>query len=431
MSHATALTHTIVPMIDTRFVDLLAIYEAELLERVVPFWLEHAIDWRNGGILTCISDEGVVLSSDKYMWSQLRAIWTFAALYNRVAPRQAWLDVACHIYEFARRHGRDDSGRWVFAVDNDGDVVEGATSIYTDGFAIYGLSELARALDDATTGPVGASPMTGLPSTAAVVDLALESHRHVRKALSDPGSYQTAPYTVPEGAKAHAVSMIFSLAFNELGHYLQDDDIIATSLEYADEVMDTYRRPEQQLLYELVNRDNTLIDSSLGRTVVPGHAIESMWFMIHIYKREENWERVRQAIETIRWHLDFGWDNQYGGLFHALDAIGGGLAAPLPEWPFPDAKLWWPHTEAIYALLKAYEISREPWCLEWFARIHNYAFTHYPVPGHGEWTQKLDRHGDKMTDTVALPVKDPFHLPRALIHSRQVLRRLANMPEDV
>ena len=44
--------------INTRFVDLLAIYRSELLERVVPLWLEYAIDWQNEGILTCISDEG-------------------------------------------------------------------------------------------------------------------------------------------------------------------------------------------------------------------------------------------------------------------------------------------------------------------------------------------------------------------------------------
>ena len=60
--------------INARFPDLLAIYRAELLQRTVPFWLKWAVDWQAGGILTCISDEGQVLSRDKYMWSQLRAI---------------------------------------------------------------------------------------------------------------------------------------------------------------------------------------------------------------------------------------------------------------------------------------------------------------------------------------------------------------------
>ncbi len=394
--------------INARFVDLLAMYRAELLERVVPFWLQHAVDWDHGGILTCISDEGRVLSEDKYMWSQLRAIWTFSALYNKLEPRQEWLDVARHIFDFVKRYGRDEQGQWVFCVDKSGRILQGATSIYADGFALYGLTELARATGD-----------------QEVVDLAVETYENVQSRLAHPGSYQTAPFEMPENGKAHAISMIFSLVFNELGHYLDDQAVIEASLVHAREVMDVYLRPDRKLLYEFVRQDNTLIDTPQGRSIVPGHAIESMWFMIHIYRRAGDEARIRQAIEAIRWHLEFGWDDEYGGIFHALDAEGGS-----PWWRFADAKLWWPHTETLYATLLAYEFSRELWCLDWFERVHDYAFQRYPVPGYGEWTQKLDRHGDRFTDTVALPVKDPFHLPRALIYCIQVLGRLADQRQS-
>jgi N-acylglucosamine 2-epimerase len=389
--------------IDTRFVDLLAIYRSELLERVLPFWLDHAIDWQNGGILTCISDEGRVFSQDKYMWSQLRAIWTFSALYNRIEPRQEWLDVARHIYDFVRQYGRDDHGQWVFCVSKEGHIRQGATSIYADGFAIYGLTELGRATGD-----------------QEINDLALATYKTVQNRLARPGSYQTAPYQIPQGAKAHAISMIFSLVYSELGHHLGDQAIIDAGLQHATEVVDIYLRPDRKLLYEFVSVDNSLIDSPQGRSVVPGHAIESMWFMIHIFRQVGDQARIRQALDCIRWHLEFGWDEQYEGLVHARDAEG-----KTPWWRFADAKLWWPHTEALYATLLAYQISREAWCLDWFQRVHNYAFSHYPVPKFGEWTQRLDRQGRVLTDTVALPVKDPFHLPRALIYCTQVLESLA------
>ena len=42
----------------------------------------------------------------------------------------------------------------------------------------------------------------------------------------------------------------------------------------------------------------------------------------------------------------------------------------------------------------------------------------------GEWRQKLDREGRPFTATVALPVKDLFHLPRVLILCIEVLERL-------
>ncbi len=90
--------------------------------------------------MTCISDDGQVVSTDKYMWSQLRAIWTFSALVqSRLNARQEWLDAAWHIFDFVKQYGRDQDGRWVFAVDAAGECLQGATSIYADGFAIYGL----------------------------------------------------------------------------------------------------------------------------------------------------------------------------------------------------------------------------------------------------------------------------------------------------
>ncbi|NLS80024.1 MAG: AGE family epimerase/isomerase [Chloroflexi bacterium] len=389
--------------VHARFADLLAIYRAELLERVVPFWMEHSIDRRNGGFLSCVSDAGEVLSEDKYMWSQLRAIYTFSKLYNRIERRQEWLDVAWNTYVFVKRCGRDEQGRWVYAVDKDGRVLQGATSIYADGFAIYGLTELARATGD-----------------REVLDLALETYRGAQRQLAQPGSYGTAPYTLPQGIKAHGVSMIFSSVFGELGELTGDPEIVAASLHHAREVMDVYRRPERRLLFEFASLDGQLVDSPQGRSIVPGHAIESMWFMMHVFRRLGDQARIRQAAETIRWHLERGWDREHGGILLGLDAEGGE-----PWWQFADTKLWWPHTEALYALLLAYEQTREDWCLEWYEQVHDYAFTHFPVPTHGEWTQKLDRYGKPLTQTVALPVKDPFHLPRALIHCIDVLERLA------
>ncbi|MDX1412961.1 MAG: AGE family epimerase/isomerase [Candidatus Promineifilaceae bacterium] len=386
-----------------RFSDLLAIYRAELLERTIPFWMTHALDREHGGILTCVSDEGYVLSTDKYLWSQLRAIWTFSALYNKIERRPEWLDAAWHIYDFVKQYGRIEDGRWVFAVTASGEILEGPTSIYADGFAIYGLTELARATGE-----------------KEVIDLALQTYQNVQRLLDNPGSYATAPYPLPEGVKAHGVSMIFSLVFHELGQFLADPTILGAALKHAEEVMTAFLRPEDGLVYEFVTLDNELLESPQGRAVVPGHAIESMWFMIHIYQHWNRQSRIDQAVSVIKRHITYGWDERYGGILLSRDAAGGE-----PWWPFADSKLWWPHTEALYALLLAYEQSADDWALEWFSKVHDYAFDHYPVPRYGEWTQKLDRQGREMKETIALPVKDPFHLPRALIYCADVLQRLS------
>src|SRR5688572_16253607 len=114
---------------DMSLSDLSHFLERELLTNVVPFWLRHAID-PAGGINTCIGDDGAIISHDKFLWSQWRAVYTFSALYNRMGRTQQWLDVAEQIFRFSARHGWDEQGRSVFRVDREGRPVEGHTSIY-------------------------------------------------------------------------------------------------------------------------------------------------------------------------------------------------------------------------------------------------------------------------------------------------------------
>jgi N-acylglucosamine 2-epimerase len=185
--------------------------------------------------------------------------------------------------------------------------------------------------------------------------------------------------------------------------------------------MDHYRRPEKKLLLEYLGMDNQPVATPAGRTVVPGHAIECMWFMIHILRDLGRAQRIPEAVECIHWHIEKGWDAEYGGIFLGMDAEG---KQPI-YWANWDKKVWWPITEALYALLLCREYTDAAWPQEWYWRVHDYAFSHYPVAGHGEWTQRLDRKGRKITDLIALPVKDPFHLPRALIYVIDVLERLS------
>ncbi len=60
--------------------DIRARYEAELLERIVPFWTEHGIDREHGGFFSVVGRKGELLETDKYLWMQWRAVFMFAAL---------------------------------------------------------------------------------------------------------------------------------------------------------------------------------------------------------------------------------------------------------------------------------------------------------------------------------------------------------------
>jgi len=313
------------------FCALRDMYQSLLLDDIIPYWEPH-VDMDGGGIYNCIKDDGTLISEDAYMWSQLRALWLYSKLYDSVENRQEWLDAAKSIYRFVLVNGRDSDGEWVYHTTREGEIVEGPISIYTDGFALLSLAEYYRA-----TAEIQAEK------------LAVYTAQRALDKLARPGSYQTAPYEIPKGLKCHGVSMVFSLAFWELGRAIGESTLVEEGYKRSIEVMDHFLRPEHQALHEYITLDNETLDSPIGRCVVPGHAIESMWFQIHILGSLGDQERVERAFESIRWHLERGWDPRYGGIFLGIDLDG----IDPPYWQHADVKAWWPHTEALYALLLA------------------------------------------------------------------------------
>jgi N-acylglucosamine 2-epimerase len=390
------------------FAELLALYEDHLYRRVMPFWVRHCIDWEHGGINNCVSDDGVVQSTDKFMWSQGRALWTFSALYNHCGQDPDWLAVADNMARLIMRSGGEADGSWAFSLHQDGSVAEPPKSVYVDAFIMYGLTEYARATD-----------------SEEAIELAEKTYSRTSPLLDDHGTLPTEPHPIPEGLQSHGPLMSFAHMYQELGELTGKQEIIDRALELAELVMTQHLKPERKLLYELVEPGGELVDSDAGKTFIPGHAIESMWFLERIYRYHDRQDRIEQTIEAMRWHLEKGWDEEYGGLYLACHTEGGP-----PAWHQPDAKCWWPHTEALYGLLRAYEVSREPWCLDWYWRVHDYSFGAFPNREHGDWHQNLDRQGNPIPVVLKnLAVKDPFHLPRALMLSILTLRRLVGGSE--
>jgi len=372
----------------------------------MPFWVRHAVD-PAGGVNTCIADDGSVLSRDKWLWSQWRLVWLFSKLYNSVESDERWVGLAHHVFEFLEKFGwNEEAGGWNYRLSFQGDVMDGYESIYTDGLAIDGLVELARAQSGRSD---------------ELISLARKTADRVIGRLQQPhDTIPHSPYPVPRGVKVHGIPMIFSFVLWKLGRYLDDPHYLQVAREQSDEIFNHFYRPDRDVLVERIRDDNTEYPAPDGTTIVPGHVIEDMWFQIHIARHGGDTERITTACRLIHRHLELGWDTEYGGLFLAIDADN----RPDIAWDAADAKRWWPQGEAMYAALLAWEHVREPWCLPWYDRLHEYCFTHYPVPEHGEWYRNLNRQGQPISDVIVMPVKDPFHLPRNLIYCIDVLDRL-------
>lgn len=374
-----------------------------LFEHILPFWEQQAFD-PHGGICTCVGVKGEVLSHDKWMWSQWRAVWVYARLYNRIDREERWLNHARHIAEFCLRHAWDSAGDgWALVVSREGKILRGNESIYSDSFAIYGLLELYLATGDDELRRVA----------CWTADAALRK-------LSRP--YDTiphVPYPIPPGTKPHGIPMIWSLTLAELGKALNREDYLRAAAAFADEIFRDFYRRDRDVILEFVRQDGREYDPPQGLAINPGHAIEDMWFQVHVALILGNGAaRIAEAFRLTLRHLDLGWDGSHGGgLRLAVDANQSETVG----WGFAETKLWWPHTEALYTTLLGWCQTGRREFFDWYERIWQLCLAHYVDWENGEWRQRLRRDFTPLSEFVAFPVKDPFHLPRSLILQIELL----------
>ena len=110
-------------------------YYHTLVDEIIPYWLKHAID-ESGAVNNCLNEDGSVISKERYIWSQGRALWTFSALYNRIEKKAEYLNVATGLFNYLLKTGRDENGKWLYRFDEHGNVLDKDISIYVDGFVL-------------------------------------------------------------------------------------------------------------------------------------------------------------------------------------------------------------------------------------------------------------------------------------------------------
>ena len=186
------------------------------------------------------------------------------------------------------------------------------------------------------------------------------------------------------------------------------------------DVMDKFYRPELGLVVEHLNADGTLSDTFDGRLINPGHTLETTWFLMDLARRRGDESLAQKAVEIGLNTLDFGWDKEFGGLYYFMDRKG--YPTQQLEW---DQKLWWVHIETLITMIKGYRLTKNPKCLEWFERVHDYTWSHFADKEHPEWFGYLNRQGEVLLTLKGGKWKGCFHVPRGLFQCWNVLEELA------
>jgi len=387
--------------------ELMQFYRGELLENVLPFWLAHAVDREHGGFLHYLDRDGSLLSTDKGIWIQGRFTWLLARLYNVVEPNPEWLELAAHGVDFIGKYAFDSDGRCFYSVTRDGRPLRKRRYIFSEAFVVMALAEYARAL--------------GASKGGEYVERAHDLFKLILCHLDTPGLLEPKVNPETRPMRAHGIPMILLCLTQVLREAQADplyDEVAGRSVR---DVLRYFVHDDAKALMETVGPGGERLDGPVGRMVVPGHAIETAWFMMHEAMRGKDEGLTAQACRILEWSLDLGWDREFGGLLYYVDVEGR------PPEPYEhDMKLWWPHTEAEYATLLAHYLTGREVYLDWHTRVRDWARAHFPDAEYGEWFGYLHRDGTLSSPVKGNMWKGPFHLPRMLLYSWKLLEGSLN-----
>ena len=120
-----------------------------LENNILHFWQTKMVDHENGGFYGRVDGHEVLHpEAEKGAILNARILWTFSAAY-RVMKKPEYLETATYAKEYFIEHFLDkEYGGVYWSVDAKGQPLNTRKQFYAIGFAIYGLSEYARATGD-------------------------------------------------------------------------------------------------------------------------------------------------------------------------------------------------------------------------------------------------------------------------------------------
>ena len=379
-------------------------YKNDLTQNIMPFWMEHGWDKVNGGVYTCLDRDGSLIDSTKSVWFQGRFAFICAYAYNNVEKNPMWLEAAKSTLDFIEKHCFDENGRMYFSVTAEGKPLRMRRYVFSETFAAIAMSEYALATGD-----------------QKYAERALQIFKDTQRFLTTPGIL--APkFEESVQLQSHSIIMILINVGSCIRKVINDPKLTEQIDESIAKLKKYFIHPEFKCLLETVGKNGEFVDTCMGRTINPGHCIETSWFIMEEAKLR-GWDKeiTDMALQIFDWSWDWGWDKQYGGIINFRDCRN----LPVQDYS-QDMKFWWPQTETIIASLYAYLATGDDEYIYKHQRISEWTYAHFPDAEFGEWYGYLHRDG-----TVAQPAKGnlfkgPFHIPRMMIKAYSLCQEILN-----
>ena len=372
--------------------------ERELLENILPFWLNKTIDEEHGGFYGGIDVDGNVIPQyHKSSVITARILWTFSSVYLAY-PEKKYLDMAHRAYEYLYNYFWDNEhGGMFWHVDYAGNPADTKKQVYSQAFAVYALCEYYRAVPD-----------------KKILDKAVAMYRLLEEKAFDAeynGYFEVfaRDWSPLAGEKMLADDVICDKSMNTHLHVLEaytnlarvwDDKIIREKL--ANLIGVTIKHIVNPGTYHFDMFFDRQWNSKVNRLSY-GHDIEGSWLL---YEAAEELG-IPAVLEQAR---DVS-------LKMASAVLKGTSGTPAliyetePGGPTDDDYVWWVQAEAVVGYISAYQLSGNEDFLARAYEIWDFTDKYVIDKENGEWFRRLSFDTRKPVANLkkADEWKGPYH----------------------
>ncbi len=387
-------------------------YQLELneeLHRILHYWIRNTPDHQFGGFTGRIDQENnIVPRSPKGVVLNSRILWTFSAAFN-ISKQYEYLNIAERASDYLLRHFFDrQHGGVYWSVDYKGMPLDTKKQLYAQAFAIYGLSEFARAADSdaACNAAIALYELIvrhgydgingGYPEALSADWKGMDDGRLSEKDANEKRSMNTHLHLLEAFSNLYTIWPDASLK----------ERIIELIRIFPDRMTDVNSHHLLLFFDEQWNSKSSLVSF--------GHDIEAAWL-------------VQQAAETI---MDEalteeikGWSVKLANAaVKGLDSDGGWWYEKERE-VWDKEKHWWPQSEAMVGFFHAWELTGDNLFLQYSLGCWEFVkeFIHDKKYGEWHWGIREDHAVMQGEDKVGI-WKCPYHNGRACM---EIMKRTA------
>ena len=370
-----------------------------LQTNILPFWLDKMIDRENRGFYGRIDGHGVLHpDAEKGAILNARILWTFSAAY-RVLKRPEYLAAATRAKDYILEHFYDkEFGGIYWSLDYLGRPKDTKKQFYAIGFAIYGLSEYARATADREALDYAIRLFECIEQHS----LDRKDNGYIEACTREWGKIEDmrlsdfdANYPKSQNTHLHIIE-----PYTNLFRIWKDERLEKALRNLINIFTDKILNPETHHLDLFFDNDWT---RGAGHLESYGHDIECSWLMHEaalVLGDEEVLRKVEPIVKLVAKASEKGL-NADGSMVHEANIDTGHV---------DDDLHWWVQAEAVVGFFNIYQYFGDEQALEKATHCWQYIKQNLIDNENGEWY--WSRHADgtlNLEDDKAGFWKCPYH----------------------